>query len=215
MAQERTSPWTSALPAGPTLTLWATVVTATLCSFTYTVANGGVDGWRALVRLSAQASLLFFVAAFAASSLRVFRRTPLTAWLLVNRRYVGLSFAASHTIHLLGIVALALTWPEFERGPETLIFGGLGYVFLYAMVATSFDGAVAWLGRRRWYQLHRTGMYYLWGIFMLSYVPRTFTASLWYAPFTVLLVGALGLRIAAARRHARPLPAPRAADRAA
>lgn len=204
MAQERTTTRAAVpLPAGLGLTLWATVATATLCSFAYTVAGGGVEGWRALVRVSAKVSLVFFVAAFAASSLRVFWRTPLSAWLLANRRYVGLSFAASHTIHLCGIVALALTWPEFQRGPETLIFGGLGYVFVYAMAATSFDGAVARLGRRRWSLLHRTGMYYLWGIFMLSYVPRLLTGAAWYALFVGPLVGALVLRIAAARRQAR------------
>lgn len=205
MAQERTSARGSVLPTGLSLTLWATVATATLCSFAFTVAAGGVDGWRAVVRMSAKCSLLFFVAAFAASSLRAFWRTPLSAWLLANRRYVGLSFAASHTIHLFGIVALALTWPEFRRGPETLIFGGLAYVLMYAMVATSFDGAVTWLGRRRWSLLHRTGMYYLWGLFMLSYVPRA-VGSVWYAPFAALLIGAFALRLAAARRQTRLHP---------
>jgi hypothetical protein len=185
------------------LTLTATVATASLCSFAYTLMGGGLAGWQSVVRTSAKTSLLFFLAAFVASSARVFWRTPATAWLLANRRYLGVSFAASHAIHLLGIVMVARLSPDFERGAVTLIFGGLGYVLLFAMAATSFDGAVAWLGRRRWQLLHKTGMYYLWFIFALSYVPRAVVESAWYAPLALALLAAAALRFAAHRRQRR------------
>lgn len=190
---------------GWSLTLTATVVTATLCSFAYTVLGGGVEGWHGVVRTSAQTSLIFFLAAFVASSLRALWRTPGTAWLLANRRYVGVSFAASHAIHLVGILAVVALSPEFSRSATTLIFGGLGYVWLFAMAATSFDGAVAWLGRRRWQLLHKGGMYYLWFIFVISYLPRALIESAWYGIPTLALLGALGLRIAVHRRQRRPV----------
>src|SRR5262249_28034083 len=104
------------------LTLAATVATATLCSFAYTATRGGLDGWSSVVRTSAKTSLLFFLGAFVASSVRVLWRTPATAWLLANRRYVGVSFATSHFIHLIGILMVAKLSPDFERSTVTLIF---------------------------------------------------------------------------------------------
>jgi hypothetical protein len=185
------------------LTLWATVATATVCSFAYTLLGGGLEGWHGVVRTSAKTSLLFFLAAFVASSLRALWRTPATAWLLANRRYIGVSFATSHAIHLVGIIMVATLSPAFSRGVVTLLFGGLGYVLLFAMAATSFDGAVAWLGRRRWQRLHRTGMYYLWFIFAISYLPRALLESAWYGIPSLALLGALALRVAVYRRQRR------------
>ncbi|MCW5954891.1 MAG: hypothetical protein KIT69_21760, partial [Propionibacteriaceae bacterium] len=69
--------------------------------------------------------------------------------------------------------------------------------------ATSFDGAVAWLGRRRWQLLHRTGMYYLWLIFAISYLPRALIESAWYAIPAGALLAALALRFAVYRRQRR------------
>src|SRR4029450_126919 len=109
---------------------------------------------------------------FIASSLRILWPTELTRWLLINRRYIGVSFAASHAIHLFAIVAVMRVAPAFRLQTATLIGGGGAYVFLAAMTATSFDGAAAWLGPRRWRLLHKTGMYYCWFIFFISYVPR-------------------------------------------
>jgi DMSO/TMAO reductase YedYZ heme-binding membrane subunit len=183
-------------PRGWPLTLAASVVTATLCSFAYTLLGGGLAGWQSVVRTSAKTSLAFFLAAFVASSVRALWRTPFTAWLLANRRYIGVSFAASHTIHLLGIVAVAALSPDFSRGAATLLFGGLGYVLLFAMAATSFDGAVTRLGRRRWQRLHKTGMYYLWMLFVLSYVPRAVVESAWYWLLAAPLLAAVPLRLA-------------------
>ena len=96
------------------LTLSATVVTATLCSFAYTVMGGGLVGWQSVVRTSAKTSLLFFLSAFVASSVRALWRTPATAWLLANRRYIGVSFATSHAIHLVGILMVAKLSPDFS-----------------------------------------------------------------------------------------------------
>jgi len=185
------------------LTLSATVVTATLCSFAYTAMGGGLVGWQSVVRTSAKTSLFFFLTAFVASSVRALWRTPATAWLLANRRYIGVSFATSHAIHLVGILMVAKLSPDFSGNLLTVIFGGLGYVWLFAMAATSFDGAVTWLGHHRWKLLHKGGMYYLWFIFVISYLPRALVESAWYWPLVVMLFGALALRIVVYRRQRR------------
>lgn len=184
-------------------TATAAAVIAALCAVSWFAAEGGVEGWRAVIRTSAKTSLACFLAAFAASSLRVFWRTPFTAWLLANRRYVGVAFAASHAIHLLGIVRVAQLDPAFVLETGTLIGGGLAYVLMFAMAATSFDGAVARLGARRWKALHKTGMYYIWIIFFVSYLPRALVESRWYWIPTLALVAGIGVRAAAWERQRR------------
>jgi sulfoxide reductase heme-binding subunit YedZ len=203
MAQERSATWGMSRSQfnGWPVTLWATVAVCTVCSFMFTLNHGGIDGWRAVIRTSAKTSILFFLAAFAASSARVFWRTHTTKWLLANRRYVGVSFATSHTVHLLGIVMVALLDPAFELSITTLIFGGFAYVLMYAMAATSSDRAVEALGLRRWRLLHKTGMYWNWAIFTISYGPRMAVESAWYAIFVVPLLAVVGLRFAAWQRQ--------------
>ena len=70
------------------------------------VRGVGEEGVRACVRATARSSALLFLGAFVASMLRRRWRNPFTGWLIRNRRYLGVSFAASHAIHLGALVAL-------------------------------------------------------------------------------------------------------------
>jgi sulfoxide reductase heme-binding subunit YedZ len=83
----------------------------------------------------------------------------------------------------------------------TWIGGGLAYVFIAAMTATSFDRTAQMIGPRAWKILHTVGSYYIWLIFANSYIGRAL-AMPEYIPAAAILVLALGLRIAA--RLARP-----------
>jgi methionine sulfoxide reductase heme-binding subunit len=188
--------------AGWPIVGWSALAVAALCAVVFLAAGGGEVGWRAAIRLSAKTSLALFTAAFVASSIRGLWPNELTRWLLANRRYVGVSFAASHGIHLFAILALLWVAPGFEIQMPTLIGGGLAYVFLGAMTATSFDRTAAWLGARRWRLLHKTGMYYCWFIFFISYVPRMLVESPLYVSYVAVLLGGVGLRAVAARRGA-------------
>lgn len=166
------------------------------------VAGTGEDGVRMLIRATARSSVLLFAFAFTASSLRRLWRSELTAWLLRNRRQVGVSFAVSHGIHLLGIVILARTWPDSfwtDTSLTTVYGGGAGYVFIAAMAATSFDRSAAWLGRRNWRRLHLTGSWVLWGIFAFSYFGRVAAGVPGPVPavLSAVLVAAVALRVAA------------------
>jgi hypothetical protein len=185
------------LPKGWRLLGWATV--ALLAMVFALTAVYGLDeaGMRVLIRATARTSFAFFLAAFVASPLRRAWRSPTSAWVLANRRYLGLSFAVSHALHLGAIFAL-YHWSARElvagTNPVVAVVGGFGYVLLALMAATSFDGAVAWLGVRRWRLLHTIGMYYLWFVFAVSYVPRALGASA-YVPVAALAVAALSFRL--------------------
>jgi len=137
------------------------------------LAIAGVDasGARALIRATARSSATLFLLAFVARPLRQVWRSELSRWLLTNRRYLGVAAAFSHLIHLSAILWLLNGWPEiYSVNVQTAIFGGLGFVFFFAMALTSSDRAVALMGRN-WRRLHKTGAWYLWFIFIFTFVP--------------------------------------------
>lgn len=183
--------------SGKALVGYATAALLGMCTFALLTNGVGEEGWRAVVRATARTSLLLFTAAYVASSLHRSYRSRVTKWLLANRRYVGLSYAVSHTLHLAAIVALARVAADFEVSGFALVFGGLAYVFLYAMALTSSDRAIAAMGTARWRRLHRTGMHYNWFIFAQSYLPRLLVEPWLYAPAAALVLGGFALRVAA------------------
>jgi methionine sulfoxide reductase heme-binding subunit len=164
-----------------------------------------VDGVRMVVRFTARTSLLFFCLAFSASALHLLWESPFTRWQLRNRRYLGLSFAVSHLIHAIAIACFAAMAPPLFAEATTqasFIFGGIGYAFIIAMAATSFDRAARAIGSRAWRILHMTGVYYLSVQFMISFGMRI-PAMPNYAWFLAPLIAVMALRIAAALRARR------------
>jgi DMSO/TMAO reductase YedYZ heme-binding membrane subunit len=178
---------------------WAALIVVVMVAVILWVLGPTEAGVRVVLRATARTSLILFVAAFIASALRRLVRTPLTAWLLRNRRQLGVSFAISHAIHGAAIVALVRMT---GRGSDatTAIAGGIGYLLLAAMAATSFDRTAAWLGPRAWSRLHRFGILYLWFIFAFTYVGSALRDPLAAASLLVLFA-ALGVRLVARRRR--------------
>lgn len=160
---------------GYRLTVTAALAVAALSLWLASMRGFEVEGVRLAIRFTARTSLLFFCLAFSASALSRLWPTPPTLWLRRNRRYVGLSFAASHAIHAVAIGLFAAMAPADFReatSPASFIFGGLGYAFILAMAATSFDRTAAAIGPRAWRILHTTGIHYLWFQFMVSFGKR-------------------------------------------
>lgn len=156
---------------GPILLAWSGLGLAALVAGVAALHGVGEPGVRALLRATAASSLALFVAIFAASSLHRLVRRPATAWLVRNRRWVGLSMAASHTLHLAAITTLAARWPTAGAAipATTRAAGTLGYLALAALVVTSSDAAQRRLGLARWRALHRTACWVLWVVFVASY----------------------------------------------
>lgn len=175
---------------------------ATMVAALLAVAGTGEAGLRLVIRGTARTSVVLFTLAFVASALARTWPSPASRWLLANRRYLGVSFAVSHLAHLLAIIQLT-GWSVrgffAQAGVVLGLLGGFGYLFIAAMAATSFDRSAAWLGARRWQRLHTTGVYYLWGIFFVTFAPRAPAAPLLYGPFALALLAALALRLRARR----------------
>ena len=153
---------------------------------------------RVNVRATARVSVTLFLLAFSASSLRALYPSQATNWLLQNRRYLGVSFALSHFVHLGVLLLLGMRFPHpflDDLAPITLIGGGLAYVFITLMTVTSFAAPRHLIGERAWKILHTTGSYYVWLIFFNSYAPRAVQDAA-YVPLALALLAALALRIA-------------------
>jgi hypothetical protein len=179
---------------------WAALVLGAGFAGVLAATGADEDGIRVAIRATARSSLVLFSAASAASSLRRLWPTPVTAWWLRNRRYLGVSFGVSHALHALAIALLALRFGDrFQPELVTVVFGGLAYAFLAAMVATSFDRSAAWLGRRRWRALHTTGIWYISFIFAQNYAFMALHSPLYFA-LAALALGTPALRIALALR---------------
>jgi hypothetical protein len=157
------------------------------------------EGLLITIRVTALTSLVLFLTAFLASSVRTLSRSRAARWLIRNRRYIGVSFAASHTLHLGAIVTRSILTGQ---APPlfTIVAGGLAYFFIVAMAATSFDRTAAWLGPARWRRLHLSGMYYIWFVFVYTYAGSAARSSV-SGFLAVVLVVSLAARLWIRRRR--------------
>jgi methionine sulfoxide reductase heme-binding subunit len=163
-----------------------------------------VDGVRMVIRFTARTSLLFFCLAFGAAALARLWPNAWTRWLRRNRRYLGVTFAASHAIHAVAITRFAVMSPPLfmqATSAASYIFGGIGYAFIIAMTAASFDRTAEAIGPRAFRILHLLGGYYLWFQFMVSFGKRIPGMPL-YSLFLIPLLVVMALRLIAMRPRA-------------
>ena len=180
------------------ITLWAAIAALSMAGLALGFFGFSEEGLHAVVRYSARGGVWLFLLAFAARPLRQVWTSPFTAWLLRNRRYVGLAFAAWHLTHLLALGGLALAFPDpflGELGPGELYGGGFIYLQLFVMVVTSNDASLRLLGRPAWRRLHAFASYGLWIAFLSSYGGRVAAGLVSFTPCVVGLVGVFALRI--------------------
>ena len=156
------------------------------------------DAIRSLIRGTARTSVTLFVLAFSASSLFSLYKTTWASYLLKNRRYIGLSFALSHFVHLFFLILLMMYFPEdslAKLNNVEKVLASLTYVFILAMTLTSFRYAKDRMSTKAWHRLHSTGMFLIWLIFIETYGFAVFH-NMMYLPLVLLLLAAMGLRIA-------------------
>jgi len=163
------------------------------------IAAGGLTQAGILegARVTARWSLVWFLAAWSASSLARLWPGGWRKALLRNRRSLGLGFAASHAVHA-GFFLIAILGFGVPVALPTLIFGGLAYGFIALMAATSSDAAVRVLGPVRWKILHATGGWVILAIFLNSYISRLGEKPLLAIPALALIGLAILIRALAA-----------------
>jgi methionine sulfoxide reductase heme-binding subunit len=184
-----------------------TLTLIALCIWIAGMRQFEADGVRMVIRFTARTSLVLFCLAFSAAALARLYPSGGTRWLRRNRRALGVSFAASHGLHAIAIGAFAAMDPTGFAAATSLasyVFGGIGYCFIIAMTATSFDRTAAAIGPRAFRTLHLVGGYYLWLQFMVSFGKRIPDMPI-YALFLIPLLAVLALRLAAMARTERAI----------
>src|SRR5262249_1715744 len=114
-----------------------------------------------------------------------------------------LGFAGSHTVHLAFILTLVAAIGRehliHELGWIVVVAFVTGYLFIYALASDI-------LFRRRTFQSSRfeaLAHYYLMTLFVVGFALSGITRPLFYTPFVLVAVTAIGVRIAVAIRSRR------------
>jgi len=123
--------------------------------------------------------IIFLVIAI--SSLQILFPGPVPMWLLRNRKYIGMCFAVAMAWQGFFIFLMSNFHRDFYF--EEIFYlrdeleGSTGYIFLTAMVLTSFQFGRKHLNTKQWKLLHKVGLYYLFAYpfsvywWNLSYYP--------------------------------------------
>lgn len=139
-----------------------------------------IRGLREMIQCSVRVSVPLLFLAFAASSIAPHVPSALRKWLIRNRRYFGLGFAAGFAWQLFFILLLLFGHTDHFKarvftGFEDLVIYQLGpYSFLVAMTITSFFPVRKRMNRKVWYAIHWIGIYYLWWNVTLTYYEYLF-----------------------------------------
>lgn len=170
-----------------------------LGAMTYGLRTGTdqVDGYLLASRYTARAGFPLLILAFSASALARMWPAGWSRALVRDRRWWGLGFALCHTFHLVAFV----TYFKLKGQPVPLL-GAPVYALMYLMVLTSTDNAMRTMGAN-WKKLHKLGIYALWFAFGFAYVGKAVTGRdvQVTAPFAVIALAALGLRIYVHRKR--------------
>ncbi|MEX5339328.1 ferric reductase-like transmembrane domain-containing protein [Pseudomonas sp. I2] len=165
----------SALPSGWRLFAALAGLTLLMTAVVLAAHPLGSDGLRSAIRATARSSFALFLLAFLASSLVTLLPGTSSRRLLRERRYLGLAFAFSHSVHAVLIYLYARQYPELFWAGRTVtssLPGTVGYLFLLLLTLTSFRAPIRLLGAGPWKALHSTGSWALAAVFCLSFYKR-------------------------------------------
>ena len=156
-----------------------------------------------MIRLSVQLASPCVFLAFVATPMTQLFPGNLSKWLLRNRRYLGLSFAAGfgwQAVFIGVLLALhnAYYW-EVLHNDIDLFLRMASYVFLFALIITSFFPVRRKMRPEQWRWLHLVGIWYFWAAIWASYAPMALSsdAKTIDVVYTVLGLIVLMLRITA------------------
>ena len=123
-------------------------------------------GVSEMIGFSVRWAVPFIFLVVAISALQVLFPGPVPMWLLRNRKYIGLCFAVAMAWQGLFIFMMSNFYREYYFDEIYLLRdeleGSTGYIFLAAMVVTSFQFGRKYLTPTQWKLLHTSGLYFLW-----------------------------------------------------
>ncbi len=139
-------------------------------------------GVSKMIQFSVRFAVPFIYLVVAASSVQILFPGPFPMWWLRNRKYIGMCFAVAMAWQGTFIFIMSNFFREYYFEDVYLlrdeIEGSIGYIFLPAMVVTSFHFGRKHLNLKQWKLLHKSAIYFLWAYpfsvywWNLSYYPN-------------------------------------------
>ena len=128
------------------------------------LSNGA--GVSAMIGFSVRIAVPFIFLVVAASAVQTLMPGPFPMWWLRNRKYIGMCFAVAMAWQGLFIFMMSNLFREYYFEEVYLLRdeleGTIGYIFLPAMVLTSFHFGRKHLNLTQWKLLHTSAIYFLW-----------------------------------------------------
>jgi len=183
---------------------WSLVYWIVGCSILWFLGVALIYGFnessvRMNIRWSARFSLINFCLAFGASAFHKIINNHPSKWLLINRKYLGVSFAIIHIVHLFFLLILSYSFHQLFT-PEAIVeisLGGLAYFFTVLMLLTSFSFFSNLISSSQWNLLHRMGGYWILIVFSNSILGRIYSGNIEYLPLGILVISVLIFRLVA------------------
>ena len=182
-----TASWTAALLKAPVANRWSLFwllvlpMTAAMLAGMQRLDLSAPEDVTRMITWSVRWAVPFIFLIVAAPALPRLFPGEFPRWLLRNRRYVGLVFAAAMAWQGVFIFILSTQHSGFYYADVYLLRdeleGSSGYLLLAAMVITSFRIGRRPLSLMQWKALHRSGMYFLW-----AYAFSVYWWNLYYYP---------------------------------
>ena len=123
-------------------------------------------GVSAMIGFSVRWAVPFIFLVIAISSLQTLFPGPIPQWLLRNRKYIGFCFAVAMAWQGLFIAIMSTVFRDYYINEVYLLRdeleGSIGYIFLSAMVLTSFNFTRKHLSAKQWKLIHESGIHFLW-----------------------------------------------------
>ncbi len=123
-------------------------------------------GVSTMIGFSVRFAVPFIFLVVAASSVQILFPGPFPMWWLRNRKYIGMCFAVAMVWQGMFIFIMSTFYREYYFADVYMLRdeleGSIGYIFLPAMVVTSFRFGRKHLNQTQWKLIHKSGIYFLW-----------------------------------------------------
>ncbi|MEM6682069.1 MAG: hypothetical protein AAF607_07485 [Pseudomonadota bacterium] len=124
------------------------------------------EGLSHMIGYAVRWAVPFIYLVVAASSVQILFPSPLGQWWLRNRKILGLCFAVGMFWQGLFIFMVSTFHRDYYFDDiyafRDELEGTIGYIFLAAMVATSFQIGRKYVSSQQWKLIQKSGVYFLW-----------------------------------------------------
>ena len=157
-----------------------------MCIFNYlAMTDTNIDspeGLSHMIGYSVRWAVPFIYLVVAASSVKILFPGVFSAWWMRNRKYIGLVFAVGMAWQAAFIFMLSTFHRDYYFSDvyyfRDEVEGSVGYIFLVAMVITSFEFARKRVNHAQWKLIQKGGIYFLW-----AYPFSVYWWNLFYYPY--------------------------------